>query len=624
MDQPVRFGRYTVKSVLGRGAMGVVYLAEDPVISRQVAIKVIKAVPGLTDEDAAELQGRFEREFRAAGRLSHPGIVTVFDVGLEDDQVFMAMEFVEGENLEEQINRGVEFSTEQVADLADQVGAALDYAHSQDVVHRDIKPANVMVASDGRFKLTDFGIAKFQAGTLTRVGDQIGTPSFMSPEQVEGQPVTGASDQFSLAVVVYRLLTGERPFTGETMTAVMYQISKADPPNPSALDSRLSAEVSRAVMRALSKNPAERFPNCQDFASALKTAVTQGTGNDLKPHGSMAGAGLEQPEVVSRRSRSGVIAVTAGLVLAVAATWVAWTSGLFGPTLIETALAVDSNPSDQALAVWRDDRPVGLTTPADVPLQGEEGQVVRLDLRREDAVVASTTITLGPDLSDSWVPDVAVPVVPVRYEVRSEPPGARVLQDGMEIARSTPFDVDLLPGQSYEITVELDGFEPSETKLVDPASDDQTSLLFTLERIVRLARLRGTTAVPVTVVAQPTGGGNPRRASASTSPSLSLPAGSYRVTVEAPDIYWAHEYDLVLTEGEESRLPDPPRVVEVTVVDVPGNAMVQIDDFEAFPTGSRRTVSVGPHRFRFVWPSGEDLELLRQITEDTQVGAREP
>ena len=189
-------------------------------------------------------------------------------------------------------------------------------------------------------------------------------------------------------------------------------------------------------------------------------------------------------------------------------------------------MAVDSNPPGQALAVWLNDSSIGLTTPADVPLAGEEGQVVRLDLRREDAVVASTTITLGAGLSGFWVPDVAVPVVPVRYEVRSEPSGARVLQDGLEIAPSTPFDVDLLPGQSYEITVELDGFEPSEAKLVDPGVDDQTLLLFPLDRIVRQARLRGTTAVPVTVVAQPTGGGNPRRARASTSPSLNLPAGS--------------------------------------------------------------------------------------------------
>ena len=240
-------------------------------------------------------------------------------------------------------------------------------------------------------------------------------------------------------------------------------------------------------------------------------------------------------------------------------------------------------------------------------------------------MVASTTITLGPDLSGSWVPDVAVPVVPVRYEVRSEPPGVRVLQDGLEIAPSTPFDVDLLPGQSYEITVALDGYEPSETKVVDPAVDDQTSLLFTLERIVRPGRLRGTTAVPVTVVAQPAGGGRPREAPASTSPSLNLPAGSYTVTVTAPEIYWSHLYDLQLSEGEESRLPDLPRAVEVAVFDVPGNASVQIDDFAPFPTGGRPTVSVGQHRFLFVWPSGKSDELVRQITEEGQrVGAREP
>ncbi len=629
MGEPLQFGRYTVKGLLGRGTMGIVYCAEDPVISRQVAIKVVHVAAGSTDEDTAEFQRRFEREFRAAGTLSHPGIVTVYDVGQENDEVFMAMEFVEGKNVEEQLGSGVEFSTEQVADLADQIGSALDYAHSQDVVHRDVKPANIMAASDGRFKLADFGVAKFQSGTLTKGGALIGTPSFMSPEQALGKTVTGASDQFSLGVVVYRLLTGQRPFTGESMTAVMYQISQVDPPSPSVLDPRLPAGVSRVVMRALSKNPGERFSSCQDFASALKAAVAGGEDLDLNSSldETTLATGLRQPEVVARPRRSGAIAIgiTAGLVLAIASTWMAWTSGVFGPSLIEAAMAVDSNPPGQALAVWLNDRPIGLTTPGDVPLAGEEGQVVRLDLRREDAVVASTTITLGADLSGSWVPDVAVPVVPVRYEVRSEPPGARVLQDGLEIAPSTPFDVDLLPGQSYEITVELEGFEPSETRLVDPAVDDETLLLFPLDRIVRQARLRGTTAVPVIVVAQPTGRGNPRRARASTSPSLNLPAGSYTVTITAPEIYWSHEYAVSLVEGEVSTLPALPRTAEVTVFDRPGNATVQIDDFEAIPTGGATVkVAIGPHRFLFEWPSGKQHTESIQITQDRRVGAREP
>jgi len=273
MSQPECFGRYKVEKILGRGAMGVVYLAEDPVIGRQVAIKVIQAHAGLDEEELEQLQARFEREFKSAGTLSHPNIVTIHDVGQENECSFIAMEFVKGEGLDGVIASNRVLSFKEIADLTLQICDGLDYAHERGVIHRDIKPANIIITREGRPKITDFGIAKVTTTTLTRTGTVIGTPSYMSPEQVTGHPVTGASDQFSVAVMTYQLLTGERPFIGDSPTTIMYKIVHEEPVRPKVLNARLPEALDRALMRALDKDPAQRYPTCSAFAEAVRDAL---------------------------------------------------------------------------------------------------------------------------------------------------------------------------------------------------------------------------------------------------------------------------------------------------------------------------------------------------------------
>ena len=277
MADPKSFGRYQVKQLLGRGAMGVVYLAEDPVITRKVAIKVISSQPGQAD---SELQARFEREFRSAGTLSHPNIVTIHDVGKQGTRTFIAMEYVEGKSLEDVANLERCMPLETVASLLDQICSGLDYAHERSIVHRDIKPANIIVTPDGRAKITDFGVAKVLDLTTTGVtqeGATIGTPSYMSPEQAKGYRVKGSADQFSVAVMVYRLLTGERPFMGDSRSTVMYKIVHEDPITLNVLNRTIPAGVSTAVMKALGKDPTQRFPTCSAFAAAVRVGMAGGT-----------------------------------------------------------------------------------------------------------------------------------------------------------------------------------------------------------------------------------------------------------------------------------------------------------------------------------------------------------
>ena len=273
MSQPEKFGRYEVIKVLGQGAMGLVYKAVDPVIERAVAIKVIQANPGLGEVELERMQARFEQEFRSAGALSHSNIVTIFDVGLEGDLYYIAMEYVEGEGLDNVLGSRRVLSSKEVSDLAWEVGDGLDYAHGEGVVHRDIKPANILLTREGVAKITDFGLAKLEATTLTRTGALIGTPAYMSPEQVGGHSVAAQSDQFSLAIVLYQALTGERPFLGDSPSTIMYKIVHEEPILPCQLNRSLPPPVDQIFLRALDKAPDKRYPTCGDLALGLRQAL---------------------------------------------------------------------------------------------------------------------------------------------------------------------------------------------------------------------------------------------------------------------------------------------------------------------------------------------------------------
>ena len=259
-----RIGRYQIEETLGRGAMGVVYRARDPIIDRQVALKTMRV--DLDAEHAEEFRERFVREAQAAGRLNHPGIVTVHDVGEDPESglVYIAMEYVEGRDLKQMLASGHRFRPSETARIAADVATALDYAHSLGVVHRDIKPANIILTPDGTAKITDFGIARLETSNLTVDGQFIGTPNFMSPEQITGKPVDGRSDIFSLGVVLFNLLTEKKPFNGGTMHEVTLRIVQEPCPIPSTLSTsshphsiRSSSSVSRKIPTGVSR-PAPR------------------------------------------------------------------------------------------------------------------------------------------------------------------------------------------------------------------------------------------------------------------------------------------------------------------------------------------------------------------------------
>jgi len=266
-------GKYELRREIGRGAMGVVYEGYDPMIKRVVAIKTIRSDQLIGDESATVI-ARFRREAQAAGRLSHPNIVSIYDFGEDDGVWFIAMEFVKGRELKEYFESNERFAMPDIVRIMSQMLDALDYSHRQGVIHRDIKPANVYMLDDGTVKVADFGIAHIESSSLTQVGTVLGTPSYMSPEQIMGLPVDGRSDIFSAGVILYQFLTGERPFAGSA-TTTMQKVLKEDPLPPSTLNVQVLPAMDAVMKKALAKRADDRFQSAREFAVAIRSAAAR-------------------------------------------------------------------------------------------------------------------------------------------------------------------------------------------------------------------------------------------------------------------------------------------------------------------------------------------------------------
>ena len=268
----MNYGRYRVLKELGKGAMGIVYKAFDPQIDREVALKILRK-DRLTDDEFAQ---RFFKEAKAIGRLSHPNIVTVYDVGQDHGTIYIAMEFLEGRPLDEAIKED-KLKITDIGSIGAQIAEALNYAHQKGVIHRDIKPANIILNSDGRIKITDFGIAQIEDLLTihqTQAGAILGTPVYMSPEQVNAQPVNGRSDLYALGVILYELLTGSKPFTGKNFTAIFAAIINSRPAVPVEIVSGISKAQSELIMKSINKEPDRRFQTGREMAEALKSTFT--------------------------------------------------------------------------------------------------------------------------------------------------------------------------------------------------------------------------------------------------------------------------------------------------------------------------------------------------------------
>ena len=611
-----RYGRYEVQRELGRGAMGVVYLADDPVIGREVAIKVLSHA-GLDDDEVSELQDRFRREFQSAGTLSHPNIVTVYDVGQEDHQAFIAMEYVPGESLASLLEADKDLSDKEIADLAYQIASGLDFAHKGGVVHRDVKPANLLLTWDGRTKIADFGVAKYMSATLTRTGTILGTPSYMSPEQVTGGKITGASDQFSLAVILYQLLTGQRPFNGESPTAILYQLVHEDPPSPQDLTPRRAPQVEGVLLRGLAKKPEDRFPSCTEMVEALRAAL----GAAPVDMTIALGPGEAFPPEEERPAPGGlrwVWVLGALMVLAIGGTYLYQELGK--PLLpLDLGLGLGSEEAEPDDAPPEDtedgSEPLGPTVADGTTPEGAEG----------DAGDASFEENLDPAGDGSE--DAAPPAPePARASVllESNPSGARVLLDGDQ-AGVTPMEVSLVEGTAArDLRLELDGHDPASLALsyegLSEAQLQGEALFFPLEKTI----LPGVIAVDATYAVTVTVDGEPRGTGASQR--LELDPGTYEVVLSAPEVFYRERRTVEISSERTATLSVPP-AIPFSVTAVPGNCKVSIDGQDAGTTPILDLpVAAGRHDFVFEWPGlGKTLERSEEVSDSfRRINARPP
>ncbi|MBC7434395.1 MAG: protein kinase, partial [Rubritepida sp.] len=334
------FGKYEIRGRLGAGAMGTVFDAFDPVIERRAALKTVRR-PEPDDPDGAEAMGRFKREAQAAGRLNHPHIVAVYDYGEDAQAAWIAMELVEGGTLKDPLDRGDRFPLPQTLRIMEQVLAALDYSHRRGVVHRDIKPANIMLTADGQVKIADFGIARIENSAMTQVGTIMGTPAYMAPEQLRGEAVDSRADIWAAGVVLYQLLTGEKPFAGG-YSSVQHKALNTEPTPPSALSVTAPRAFDGVIARAMAKRPDDRFAPASAFAEALRGAMAAAVPEDATMVATQAQ--MKAPPAVAvaasvkKRQPVALIAGGAGVLAAAAAAVAAFLAlGQPTPTVVAQA-----------------------------------------------------------------------------------------------------------------------------------------------------------------------------------------------------------------------------------------------------------------------------------------------
>ncbi|MBK7931124.1 MAG: serine/threonine protein kinase [Bryobacterales bacterium] len=528
-----RIGRYQITGELGRGGMGIVYRAQDPAIGRTVAIKTIRLDSISDPAELRQLRDRLLREARSAGLLSHPSIVTIYDIGQEGNMAYIAMEFVQGVTLEQLVRDKGPLPGDELIRVLQATAEALDHAHGQGIIHRDVKPANIMISDAGAVKITDFGVAKIASQNMTQADMILGTPSFMSPEQIEGRPIDGRSDQFALGVIAYELLTGERPFVGDTLPGLLYQIVKQEPVSPHLLNSTLRDSVSRVIAQALDKHPDQRFLKCTAFVRALEAALNESRGWRAIPKGAAASQDTVAAPAVSqasvtlppprrssrdleddppaRSNRWPFIAAAAGVLAAAGAGYVYYLNRPYVPAPQPEAVAEQTAPPPAAKA----DRPSPMppppgqtqtstpptpapTTPTPAPTEPRPGGQSAAP-RPSDAPQAGSTIV----------------------DIITNPGGATASIDNGASTCVTPCPQSL-PNGRHVLTFTLAGYRGT-TRIINLPQESTINMT--------LQRAEGTLAIRTTPAGASIYIDGQARAE-KTNAMISLPAGMHKITLK--------------------------------------------------------------------------------------------
>jgi tRNA A-37 threonylcarbamoyl transferase component Bud32 len=600
---PKSIGRYEIKALLGSGAMGSVYLAEDPRIKRKLAIKVVRLDTIRSEADRQEFLARFQREAEVSGLLNDPGIVTIYDVGDSEVGPFLAMEFVAGKPLDTIIKGGEPLALKDKLGIAAGIAAALDHAHTKGIVHRDVKPGNVMITADHKPKLMDFGIAKRDDASLTQTGTFLGTPSYASPEQIREGNATSRSDVFSFGVLVFELLSGHLPFPGTSINTILYKIvneppAVIDPP----VGGLMTEGWQRIFNKVLAKNPQDRHPSCSAFVrDLLDTAMELGRTVRMQLL-----SGLRPGEAPSATGTLAAPAVTPVATLVTAPPkgsqpwfWIALGGGAAAMVLAGLLLfrkgpvqvVIDSVPANAT--VVKAGKVVG-STPVSVALQTGES----LSLERKGFQAKHYQYHAGD------VPGkLALEPVKSSETLQTEPPGAMVVMDAVKLEGVTPLKVaQWNQGQKHDLTFTKGTLGQAFTLLEGETPGNR---VFTLTSATETR----TTAIPKSVDANAPGS---IRFSAEYSVVVRLDGkdlgenhggpvaaspGSHRLELKSPKVFFKETRTVTVGPGQNLTVALPP-TVHLTVETFPNSGTVVVD---GTPTqvesdgGTSITLTKGPH-----------------------------
>ncbi len=603
---PSSIGRYEVKRLLGGGAMGNVWLAEDPRIKRKVAVKTMRMDNLRNEADRIECLARFQREAEVSGLLNHPSIVTIYDVGESELGPFLAMEFIQGKPLDALIKSGESMPLSEKLRIIAGIAEALDHAHSHGVVHRDVKPGNVMIAEDGRAKLMDFGIAKHEDATLTQTGTFLGTPSYASPEQIREGKVDNRSDIFSFGVMTFEVISGYAPFPGSSINTILYRIVNEPPVEVDPPVMGLFPDGWKRVFnKVLAKSPQDRYPSCVAFVRDLMDVTTEIAKEEKRellgilhvPGGEpvvppiLSKSHDETFLVQSRPSHRGrstlMIAAAALLALGGGGAWL-FVKGRGGESL-----QVSTNPDKAQIFV--DGKPFEGLSPAVVSLR--PGARLRLERKGYQP--------LELDYAPGKVPGVLdlIPLV-TDVKVESTPSGASVNFDGQMLKETTPVTLRWDHSQLHKLTLSAAGglgfardFEAGDSPdgknlpLV-PSGGRAEMVDASAEGFLKVA---GSFPVRIRVDGKDLG-------DLGASGKHALAPGKYRVELSAPKVFFRETRTVTIQPGQSASIALP-ALAKLTVSTFPGIALVTIDGQATGVESDGNTpipVAVGPHTIGFV------------------------
>lgn len=656
MSENRQIGRYIVQGLLGEGAMGNVFRAQDPLIKRTVAIKTVKLDPSRNEKENQEFYDRFFQEARISGHLHHPNIVSIFDVGKQGETPYIAMEYVEGLTLDRILHRQPKPVTGELLSIIVQVANALDFAHSKGIVHRDLKPANIIVTADGKAKIMDFGIAKMSGSNLTQTGVFLGTPSYSSPEQIKEGKVDHRSDIFSFGILTHETLTGYLPFPGQSINGILYKIANEPPTFPPNLsDFPLSIPAWRHVIgKVLDKTPDKRYQKATDFEKALLKCFEL-PNEELERFELVSSVGIKSanptPRAIqknlrrsdfelaqatqqtvrtrqpprARRSHPVLWTLVVLLFLSAAVAAVLHQQRVLMP-LVEKgrqklAALMDKSKEREPVPLTKsftiDSQPKGAevfvngqkagTTPFPFTWEGhlEDGMGLRLDLDGYQSV--ERTLTLNAELQPSYFFELRV--MSIKHDVTSVPDKARVTIDG-EAKGTTPLELEWLPGKNYRVQIRKEDFLDRSITYREGKSQP-SELHFSLKPLPPPGILRVQTLMEdlrVTV--------NGRQYD---SGELKLPAGTYVVRLRSQNYFFDQTTNKVRIKAGEVRELDTPVIISIPKLDfIGGFVKVKIDgrfvkregEIDTTPLVDLR-IAAGTHRFEFI---GQDDNIVAQRT----------